>query len=369
MAWVIIPAYQPGKELISIAEQMWECGCRLIVVDDGSGEEYAEIFDAVSDICVILRHPENRGKGAAIKSALTYIEEKREHRDIVGIMDADGQHLPEDMIKLLETAEESAKTLVLGVRNVGQKMPLRSRLGNEITRSVFHLVSGVRVSDTQTGLRAFGTELIPRLLEIEGGRYEYEMNVLLTLAREKVHIEEVRIKTIYKDEDNSTSHFRTVMDSLRIYKDILKFTFSSMSSFVMDYVLFGLLMLVFPHTAMWILGGNIIARMVSSYYNYSMNCRYVFRTGREARTAMEYFSLAGCILAMNNVILEGLTQVLRIPVYPAKLLTECLLFLISWTVQRRLIFKKNRVSALGVNKESGTVNGRNGFSVKKEAGL
>ena len=137
----------------------------------------------------------------------------------------------------------------------------------------------------------------------------------------------------------------------------------------MDYVLFGLLMLVFPHTAMWILGGNIIARMVSSYYNYSMNCRYVFRTGREARTAMEYFSLAGCILAMNNVILEGLTQVLRIPVYPAKLLTECLLFLISWTVQRRLIFKKNRVSALGVNKESGTVNGRNGFSVKKEAGL
>ena len=372
MAWVIIPAYQPRKELISIAEQMWECGCRLLVVDDGSGEEYEKIFEAVSDICVVLKHPENRGKGAAIKSALTYIEEKREHRDIVGIMDADGQHLPEDMIRLLEAASESARTMVLGVRNVGQKMPLRSRLGNEITRSVFQLVSGVRVSDTQTGLRAFGTELIPRLLEIEGDRYEYEMNVLLTLAREKVRIEEVRIKTIYKDEDNSTSHFRTVIDSLRIYKDIIKFTFSSMSSFVIDYVLFGLLMLVFPHTAMWILGGNILARMVSSYYNYSMNCKYVFKTGKAPRTAMEYFLLAGCILVMNNVILEGFTQVLLIPVYPAKLLTECLLFLISWTVQRCMIFKKNKVSVLGVNKETGTVNrskGRTGFAVKKEAGL
>ena len=372
MAWVIIPAYQPRKELISIAEQMWECGCRLLVVDDGSGEEYEKIFEAVSDICVVLKHPENRGKGAAIKSALTYIEEKREHRDIVGIMDADGQHLPEDMIRLLEAASESARIMVLGVRNVGQKMPLRSRLGNEITRSVFQLVSGVRVSDTQTGLRAFGTELIPRLLEIEGDRYEYEMNVLLTLAREKVRIEEVRIKTIYKDEDNSTSHFRTVIDSLRIYKDIIKFTFSSMSSFVIDYVLFGLLMLVFPHTAMWILGGNILARMVSSYYNYSMNCKYVFKTGKAPRTAMEYFLLAGCILVMNNVILEGFTQVLLIPVYPAKLLTECLLFLISWTVQRCMIFKKNKVSVLGVNKETGTVNrskGRTGFAVKKEAGL
>ncbi|WP_216391817.1 bifunctional glycosyltransferase family 2/GtrA family protein [Blautia sp. MSJ-19] len=353
MAWVIIPAYQPEKDMISIAEQMWECGCRLIVVDDGSGEGFDEIFEAVSDICVILRHPENRGKGAAIKTALAYIEEKRTYRDVIGIMDADGQHLPEDMIRLLEVAGDSAKTMVLGVRSVGQKMPLRSRLGNEITRSVFQLVSGVRVSDTQTGLRAFGTELIPRLLEIEGDRYEYEMNVLLTMAREKTHIEEVRIKTIYKDDDNSTSHFRTVLDSLRIYKDIIKFTFSSMSSFVIDYLLFGLFMLIFPHTVMWILGGNILARMVSSYYNYSMNCKYVFRTEKAARTAVDYFLLAGFILVMNNVILESFVQVLRIPVYPAKLLTECLLFLISWTVQKHMIFKKDRTPVLGVKKEAG----------------
>ena len=351
MAWVIIPAYRPDKEMISVADQMWECGYKLLIVDDGSGEEYRAIFDVVSDICVVLRHPENRGKGAAIKSALSYIMRKREHRDVIGIMDADGQHLPEDMVKLLATAEAIEGILVLGVRSVGEKMPLRSRLGNEITRDIFHMVSGVRISDTQTGLRAFGTEMIPRLLAIKGERYEYEMNVLLTLAREKVPIHEIKIKTIYRDDDNSTSHFRAVSDSLRIYKDILKFTLSSLSSFVIDYLLFGLLMSVFPHTAGFVLGSNIVARVISSYYNYSMNCRYVFRMGRTPGTAADYFLLAGLILVMNNVFLESFIQILRIPVYPAKLLTESLLFVISWMVQRYMIFRKKGFSGLKMEKE------------------
>lgn len=168
MSYVVIPAYCPDRTLVSLVEQMWETGCRMIVVDDGSGEEYQSIFDEISDVSVILRHPENSGKGAAIKSALEYIEQKHSHRDVVGIMDADGQHLPEDMLKLLEAAQDESHTLVLGVRSVGHKMPLRSRIGNELTRSVFHLISGVRVSDTQTGLRAFGTEMIPEFLGDRG---------------------------------------------------------------------------------------------------------------------------------------------------------------------------------------------------------
>lgn len=224
MAWVIIPAYKPDKELISIVKQIQESGVGILVVDDGSGEEFEALFDTVSDSCMILKHPQNRGKGAAIKTALSYIEEKESNsRNVVGIMDADGQHLSKDMLYLLEVAENSMEMMVLGTRDVGKKMPLRSHLGNEITRHVFQWVSGVKVSDTQSGLRAFGTELIPRLLKIEGERYEYEMNVLLTLARENVHIKEVRIKTIYRDEENSTSHFRAVKDSMRIYKEILKF--------------------------------------------------------------------------------------------------------------------------------------------------
>lgn len=342
MSYVVIPAYCPDRTLVSLVEQMWETGCRMIVVDDGSGEEYQSIFDEISDVSVILRHPENSGKGAAIKSALEYIEQKHSHRDVVGIMDADGQHLPEDMLKLLEAAQDESHTLVLGVRSVGHKMPPRSRIGNELTRSVFHLISGVRVSDTQTGLRAFGTEMIPEFLVIEGERYEYEMNVLITMAKKKVHIREIPIKTIYKDDDNSTSHFRTVRDSLRIYKDILKFTFSSFSSFVLDYLLFSGMLLLFPHTAVTILTANILARMISCFYNYSMNCRFVFGTQRKICTAMDYFALACGILVMNNVLLETFVQIVGLSVYLAKILTECSLFLISWFVQKKIIFSESK---------------------------
>lgn len=338
MSVVIIPAYKPDQFLTEITGKLWEYGCRIIVVDDGSGEEYQQTFDSVKDICIVLRHSENRGKGAAIKTALAYIRQEIWENEPVGIMDCDGQHLPEDMQKLLQYARTHRETLILGVRTVGKEMPLRSRAGNQITRSVYRLVSGVKVSDTQTGLRAFGSELTERFLSVEGERYEYEMNVLMTCAKEKIPIWEVRISTIYRDEDNSNSHFRGFRDSIRIYKDILKFILSSFSGFLLDYLLFSLMLLFLPHTAVAVLLANVAARIVSAYYNYSMNCRYVFHTDRRIGGAAGYFILAGFILMMNNLILELWVQVLRVPVHPAKLLTECLLFAISWLVQKHIIF-------------------------------
>lgn len=117
------------------------------------------------------------------KTALGYIKDKTDGVEAIGVMDSDGQHLPEDMMKLLAAASLNKEALVLGVRAVGKDMPTRSRLGNKITRNVFRMVSGVAVSDTQTGLRAFSPELVERLLSIEGERYEYEMNVLIKLAK------------------------------------------------------------------------------------------------------------------------------------------------------------------------------------------
>lgn len=340
MSVVIIPAYQPDQTLATIAEQLWGYGCQIIVVDDGSGEEYQQIFDRIKDICIVLCHTQNRGKGAAIKTAMSYIKREMWENETIGIMDCDGQHLPEDMQKLLQYARAHRKTLVLGVRSVGKEMPFKSRVGNQITRNVYRLVSGVKVSDTQTGLRAFDSELIEKLLSVEGERYEYEMNVLMICAKEKIPIKEVKISTIYRDQNNSNSHFRGFRDSLRIYKEILKFSLSSFSSFLLDYTLFSTLMFFLPHTAIAILFANIAARIVSAFYNYSMNCRFIFHADQKLRKAVEYFALAGFILIMNNLILEMLVQILRVPVHPAKLLTECLLFAMSWLVQKHLIFRK-----------------------------
>lgn len=316
MAVVVIPAYKPDEELMKITDRLWAYGCRMIVVDDGSGEAYRAVFDKIKDVCVILHHPENRGKGAAIKTALSYLkngapQEEKQSGDVIGVMDADGQHLPEDMMRLLNFAETHRKALVLGVRTVGREMPLKSRLGNQITRMVFRLVSGVAVSDTQTGLRAFGPELITKLLSVSGERYEYETNVLMACAKGRVPIEELPIDTIYRDRSNSSSHFHSIRDSVRIYRDMLKFTLSSFSGFVLDYLLFSLFLLFLPHTAFCVLLANIAARAVSAFCNYSMNCCFVFHTNRRMQTAARYFALAGVILLLNNLILGMLVYGLR----------------------------------------------------------
>lgn len=346
MSVVIIPAYKPDQTLKPITDKLWEYGCRIIVVDDGSGEEYQQVFDQIGDICIVLRHRENRGKGAAIKTALSYIKQEIWGNETIGIMDCDGQHLPEDMMKLLQFAGAHRKALVLGVRTVGKEMPFKSRAGNLITRMVYRLVSGVKVSDTQTGLRAFDSALTQEFLSVEGERYEYEMNVLMACAKAKIPIEEVQISTIYRDKDNSNSHFHIFRDSVRIYKEILKFTLSSLSSFLLDYLLFTLLMLFLPHTAVDILLANIAARVFSAFYNYGVNCRFVFHTAHRIEGAAGYFALAGFILGVNNLLLELFTQVLHLPVHPAKLLTECLLFLISWLIQKHIIFRKERETAV-----------------------
>ena len=342
MAVVIIPAYKPDRMLVTIVEKLWVYGCEIIVVDDGSGSPYAPVFKKVEEMSIILHHSENRGKGAAIKTALDYIRKELWEDQVIGIMDADGQHLPEDMVRLLEYNETHRNSLVLGVREIGKDMPLKSRLGNKLTRELFHMISGVSVSDTQTGLRSFGTELLSKMSKVKGERYEYEMNVLLDVAKSGIPIEEIPIKTIYRDEKNSTSHFRILQDSVRIYKDLLKFTMASLSSFVLDYLLFLVLTMLLPKEAIAVLIANIAARIISAFYNYSMNCRFVFHARRQIRTAADYFLLAVVILVLNNVILEGYLTVFHLPVYLAKLMTEGTLFVLSWFVQNKLIFRKNK---------------------------
>ena len=204
MSVVIIPAYRPDETLAQLAGRLWLYGCRIVVVDDGSGEAYRSIFSEIGELCTVLRHSKNRGKGAAIKTALSYIRENLPDCDVIGIMDADGQHLPEDMMRLIKWAFERKNTLMLGVRAVGSRMPLRSRLGNRITRTVFRLLSGVKISDTQSGLRAFRRELLEKILAVGGERYEYEMNVLLKL-RDTSQQEAVRAAVEARLETQKTS--------------------------------------------------------------------------------------------------------------------------------------------------------------------
>lgn len=337
---VIIPVYGPEGCLSSLVDELWKKGNEVIVVDDGSGEESRQVFQALSGQALVLRHEKNRGKGASIRTALQYIRENKEDGPVIGIMDGDGQHLPRDMEQLLRRAAAEPGSLILGVRQVGKEMPFRSRLGNAVTRQIFRLVSGKYISDTQSGLRAFCYGLLEEFIQVQGDRYEYETNVLLHCAETDIPVVELPIQTIYKDRENSTSHFHVLRDSFRIYREFLKFLGSSLLSFVIDYLLFGLLTLLLPAGRMWLLISNVAARIVSAFCNYQMNTRMVFRTGADRSSGFRYALLAAGILLLNNLVLLIYGRIPGLPVMGAKLLTEITLFLVNFTVQKLVIFKK-----------------------------
>ena len=334
--FVLIPAFQPDETLLSLVLQLRLCGLSLIIIDDGSGDGYAHIFRACSAHATVLTHPENRGKGAALKTGLAYIQEHCASPYAVATADADGQHAPNDILRVLEAACDAPDTLILGSRALKGQVPLRSRLGNAITRAVFRLSTGVRVYDTQTGLRAFTDQSIDRMLQVPGERYEYEMNVLLQWAKERRRITELEIETIYLN-GNRSSHFHAVRDSYRIYKEILLFSGASFISFLVDYGLFCLLRLLGGALAF----SNITARFVSAILNYQLNRRAVFHSQKAAaQSALRYAVLASLILAANTLILKGLAAI-GLPAMAAKLLTEALLFTLSWLVQRKWVFRSD----------------------------
>lgn len=346
---VVIPSYQPSDRLISLVNTLGKSGYYVIVVDDGSNAEYNKIWSSL-DGCIMFHHKHNLGKGGALKTAFEYIRDYMPQVGCIVTMDADGQHLPDDMEHVEMSSWMNPDALILGARSFDREVPLRSKLGNKITRFIFSRISNKKITDTQTGLRAFQRKLLDFMIETEGQRYEYEMNVLLHCNKYRIPILEVPIKTVYLDKDNSCSHFKKFRDSFRIYRNILKFASASFISFLTDYFLFLLLSFLFPKTAMFIVVANIAARLISAALNYTLNTKAVFHDKQSMRkTLPQYILLAGTVLAGNSLILSLLISGMGLAPALAKIITEILLFLFSFFVQSFVIFKtkKNPVSKKG----------------------
>ena len=328
----LIPAYEPDEALIEVLRQL-NGAYAAVVVNDGSGASCDPVFEEASRYAHVISYEENHGKGYALKTGLSYIREHyREY--IVVTMDSDGQHRVEDALTLLAAAEEDRGALILGQRTWEKDMPFKSRLGNGLTRGLFRMVSGQKIYDTQTGLRAFSCDLTDYMLGIRGDRYEYEMNVLLNLKDAGIPVREIPIETIYID-DNKGTHYHALRDSAIILREILLFIASSFSSFLIDYALFALLLfLKLPVTA-----ANVLARLVSASYNYMINKRVVFRSGTRSSLA-GYVCLAAGILALNTALLN-LLIFLGVNQYLAKICTEIVLFFVNYQVQKKLIFRKD----------------------------
>lgn len=349
---VIIPAYRPEPGLKDILQDLVVAGFQdILVVDDGSGESYESVFARVEQLpeCTVLRHQANQGKGAALKTAFRYILENRPESRGVVTADADGQHLTGDILAVARRVAESRK-MVLGVRDFSDpKVPARSKFGNNMTRGVFRLFFGMKIQDTQTGLRGFPTEYLESLLQAKGDRYEYETNMLFLMNQQSIAYEQVSISTVYIDE-NSTSHFRVVRDSIRIYALILKYLFSSVAASVIDALVFYIIkrgafldFLPLPLT----FTAAFIARAVSSITNYLMNAKVVFGDKAGFRTLVKYYILAAGQIMVSAVLVFATEHLLHIwsPALSTlvKILVDTILFFFSFRIQHKWVFGGERL--------------------------
>lgn len=337
----LIPAFEPAEPLLNTAEELLTRGFLVVVVDDGSGIQYQNIFEKLPTEVFVIHHPKNLGKGEALKTGYRFIKANFINYIII-TADADGQQKITDIEKMATTYVKNPGTLLLGVREFkNHDVPLRSKFGNELTKKVYALITKQKVSDTQTGLRAFDQSLIDEMLAIPGSHFEYEMNVLLNATRENIKIVEMPIATIYEN-NNQSSHFNPIKDSITIYGEVLKFASSSLISFALDLIIFTA-MITLTHnltTAVSVTISNVIARLISASVNFTINRRIIFKDNSNVATsATKYALLAMAILIGNTAVLNLLTMIGMNPIF-AKVATELAFFIISYVVQKHFVFAK-----------------------------
>ncbi len=353
---IFIPAYKPDERLTAIAERLC-ADYSVLVVDDGSGKEFDGVFEATSSFATVLRYEKNRGKGGALKYGYTKIPELFPDAEYIITADADGQHTPEDIEKVARKVEE-AGGLVIGSREFTGKVPARSAFGNSVTKLVFRLASGVKINDTQTGLRAFGKEYLKEFSELKGDRYEYEMTQLMYCAEKKIPISEVPIETIYEN-DNETSHFNPIKDSFKIYKIIylnsyfLKAVTSSMFAFLIDFIIAHICQF-FIFTKDPIDGTGLVARVISSYslsmtiawlvssfVNFIINKKWVFRSDKNfAKAFFGFYALATPIFIIKAFVLTPILKGNSFSFTLTYIIVNIVMYFINYLIQKKFIFKK-----------------------------
>ena len=349
---VLIPSLNPGKEFIDYAKELTKNNnVNLIVIDDGSREEFKYIFEEIGKCnkTVVLTHAVNLGKGRGLKTGFNYYINNFDKKKYPGIItaDSDGQHKVEDVLAIgKELAKMKGEGIILGTRDFNlDNVPFKSRNGNKITTFVFKLLYGKKINDTQTGLRGISYDFAKKCISMEGERFDYEINMLIKAVREKVPLYEHTIETVYFD-NNSETHFHPIRDSWKIYKVMLreffKFTISGLSSALLDIILFTIFYNLFNKSLdvkLAILVSTICARILSSLYNYNINKNVVFQN-KAKNTITKYYILCACQAFLSWLLVDKLFEMITIP-HPSfvKVIVDFILFLVSYKIQQNWVFK------------------------------
>lgn len=344
---IVIPVYEASAELKVLVDDLLKMGApAIIVIDDGSiRSPAAEMLGGLTDHRVQLySHEKNRGKGRALKTGFQRVLVHR-NANLKGVItvDADGQHLIADVLKVTEAAIENPKNLVVGSRRFRKAgVPLRSRLGNILTRIIFRVATGISVQDTQSGLRFLPAELLDTICRIPGERYEFELRMLTEIASTSIGISQPEISTTYVD-GNRSSHFRPLLDSARIYAVFIRYCVVSLLSAIADLIIFGLLV----NASSSILTATYVARVCSASFNFYGNRRFAFGGNQQKYSmitqASLYVTLAFVSASISAALLQLVGHLSVFYLVMAKAGIDISLFFLNFATQKFLIFRSNRL--------------------------
>jgi glycosyltransferase involved in cell wall biosynthesis len=341
---VLIPAYKPEAVLPQLVRELAASPQiqGVIVVNDGSGEAYEEVFRSLAGIenLHLIRHVVNLGKGAALKNGLNYAACTFSGSVGVVTADADGQHGVEDILHVAGALVARPRRLILGCRSFDTVVPFRSRFGNTLTRYIMRVVTGQKLADTQTGLRGIPMDFVPDLVKLRATGYDFELDMLVTCRHTGWQVWDVPISTIYID-DNRSSHFNPLLDSMRIYFVFVRFLAVSLSAAGIDNVVF----ILSSHFLPDILLCQVAGRLVAGTFQFTAGRLGVFHS--KARTAVafpKYWLLVFLLGALSYLLIRNIMAFTGVGVVPAKLSAETILFFFSFVLQRDFVFAQKEAS-------------------------
>lgn len=335
----VIPAYNPDEKFLDVVVNIRnKSNIKVFIIDDGSSDESKKVFSKIKDLkdiqIIFLKHTVNLGKGAALKTVFNYILINHPNIEGVVTLDSDGQHLIKDCLQVLEVLKTNDNAFVLGYREFSKDIPLKSYIGNNISKFIYNVVLGKKFKDTQTGLRGINKIFMKECLSIRSNRFEFETEQL-SLSVGKYNIIEIPIKTVYI-ENNKASSFRPLVDSFKIYFVLLRYGLSSIITAIIDFIVF-LIALSFGAN---IIMANILSRTVSIGVQFNLLDKFVFYTQSKWKSFVLfvlYVYIMGIISAWTQI---NMVNYLDISIPLAKVLVEGILFFVNFAFLRLYIFNK-----------------------------
>lgn len=339
---ILIPAFKPSEKLPLLVKELLDQNNDLIIclVDDGSGPEFKHIFDDClqSENVVLLRHAVNIGKGGALKTGFNHILIKYPDSKAIVTADADGQHLPEDIIRIANESDDFPDSLIMGFRDFGNDIPFRSKFGNNISKVVYRYLLGIKLHDTQTGLRSIPRQLAELTLNVKANKYELETEQLVLCSNHKINIHQVPIATVYED-NNSSSHFNPFFDSLRIYFALLRYTLTSILSALADLILF-IIICTFSGN---IIVNNLASRYLAMFIQFFLLKSFVFNTKAGAIKLILFISYVSLTGVVSGILQVQLQDHFDMNYILAKVLVDSALFFFNFLFLRDILFNKSEV--------------------------